>query len=187
MDFEVELLNSPPSTPSTLLAGNADAIPHSPGPCSKGRDGHWEPPHKDWIYALEKPDMALRKNRTLVVCFDGTGDSFDNDNSNVVQFVSMLRKDDHGVNTSGKPHLDTEDHGGVNLPVLLCISLVNSTSRLQQMVYYQPGIGTYTSPLLTTAPFINSVAKTLDEMFAWNLGVHVTEGYSFLMQNCRDP
>ncbi|EIN13933.1 hypothetical protein PUNSTDRAFT_20921, partial [Punctularia strigosozonata HHB-11173 SS5] len=50
-------------------------------------------------------------NRTLVVCFDGTGDSFDNDHSNVVQFVSMLRKDDHG-----------------------------------QMVYYQPGIGTYMSP-----------------------------------------
>ncbi|KAF8522477.1 hypothetical protein BU17DRAFT_44706 [Hysterangium stoloniferum] len=32
--------------------------------------------------------------RTLVLCFDGTGDSFDADNSNVVQFFSMLKKDD---------------------------------------------------------------------------------------------
>ncbi|EKM61735.1 uncharacterized protein PHACADRAFT_248531 [Phanerochaete carnosa HHB-10118-sp] len=32
--------------------------------------------------------------RTLVLCFDGTGDQFDADNSNVVQFFSMLKKDD---------------------------------------------------------------------------------------------
>ncbi|KAI6161302.1 hypothetical protein EDD17DRAFT_1759354 [Pisolithus thermaeus] len=32
--------------------------------------------------------------RTLVLCFDGTGDQFDGDNSNVVQFFSMLKKDD---------------------------------------------------------------------------------------------
>ncbi|KAI0029496.1 hypothetical protein K488DRAFT_56207 [Vararia minispora EC-137] len=31
--------------------------------------------------------------RTLVLCFDGTGDQFDADNSNIVQFFSMLRKD----------------------------------------------------------------------------------------------
>ena len=32
-------------------------------------------------------------NRTLVLCFDGTGDQFDADNSNVVQLVSLLKKD----------------------------------------------------------------------------------------------
>lgn len=32
--------------------------------------------------------------RTLVVCFDGTGDQFDADNSNIIQFFSMLKKDD---------------------------------------------------------------------------------------------
>ncbi|KAI0003871.1 hypothetical protein BJV74DRAFT_812169 [Russula compacta] len=32
--------------------------------------------------------------RTLVICFDGTGDQFDADNSNIVQFFSMLKKDD---------------------------------------------------------------------------------------------
>jgi len=33
-------------------------------------------------------------NRTLVLCFDGTGDQFDVDNSNVVQLVSLLKKGD---------------------------------------------------------------------------------------------
>ncbi|TFK63857.1 hypothetical protein BDN72DRAFT_902059 [Pluteus cervinus] len=32
--------------------------------------------------------------RTLVLCFDGTGDQFDTTNSNVIQFFSMLKKDD---------------------------------------------------------------------------------------------
>lgn len=32
--------------------------------------------------------------RTLVLCFDGTGDQFDSDNSNIVQLFSMLVKDD---------------------------------------------------------------------------------------------
>ncbi|KAJ2922451.1 hypothetical protein H1R20_g14641, partial [Candolleomyces eurysporus] len=37
---------------------------------------------------------SAHKNRTLVLCFDGTGDQFDDDNSNIVQFVSLLKKDD---------------------------------------------------------------------------------------------
>ncbi|KIM62348.1 hypothetical protein SCLCIDRAFT_1215226 [Scleroderma citrinum Foug A] len=37
---------------------------------------------------------ATHKDRTLVLCFDGTGDQFDADNSNIVQFFSMLKKDD---------------------------------------------------------------------------------------------
>ena len=34
-------------------------------------------------------------SRTLVVCFDGTGDQFDADNSNIVQLVQLLKKDDN--------------------------------------------------------------------------------------------
>ncbi len=34
------------------------------------------------------------KHRTLVLCFDGTGDKFDSDNSNIVQLFSLLKKDD---------------------------------------------------------------------------------------------
>ncbi|KAJ3575741.1 hypothetical protein NP233_g902 [Leucocoprinus birnbaumii] len=88
------------------------------------------------------------EHRTLVLCFDGTGDQFDADNSNIVQLVSLLKKND----------------------------------RNKQMVYYQAGIGTYTSSKAAT-PFITGIQKTLDEMVAWNLDSHVMGGYEFLMQN----
>jgi hypothetical protein len=34
------------------------------------------------------------EQRTLVLCFDGTGDQFDADNTNVVNLCSMLKKDE---------------------------------------------------------------------------------------------
>ncbi|KAI0675761.1 hypothetical protein C8Q78DRAFT_347430 [Trametes maxima] len=86
--------------------------------------------------------------RTLILCFDGTGNQFDTDNSNVIKFFTLLKKDD----------------------------------RREQMVYYQTGIGTYTSPQVTSA-IGRAASKTLDEMVAWNLDTHVTSGYKFLMQN----
>ncbi|CAK5282832.1 unnamed protein product [Mycena citricolor] len=86
--------------------------------------------------------------RTLVLCFDGTGDQFDSDNSNIVQLFSMLPKGD----------------------------------RERQMVYYQAGIGTYTTPEIAT-PMMSRFSKLLDEMIAWNLHSHVMGGYEFLMQN----
>ncbi|KAH9897658.1 hypothetical protein C8Q73DRAFT_787913 [Cubamyces lactineus] len=95
---------------------------------------------------IPPPDPAAP--RTLVLCFDGTGDQFDTDNSNVVRFFSLLKKDD----------------------------------RREQMVYYQAGIGTYTTPQVSTS-LGQFVSKTLDEMVAWNLDAHVMSGYEFLMQN----
>ncbi|KAI8981358.1 hypothetical protein BD414DRAFT_549728 [Trametes punicea] len=88
--------------------------------------------------------------RTLVLCFDGTGDQFDADNSNVVAFFSLLKKDD----------------------------------RREQMVYYQTGIGTYTSSQ-GVSPLRSKFDKLLDEMIAWHLDAHVQgdAGYEFLMQN----
>ncbi|KAG7086992.1 hypothetical protein E1B28_012970 [Marasmius oreades] len=86
--------------------------------------------------------------RTLVLCFDGTGDQFDADNSNIVEFFTLLKKDD----------------------------------RSKQMVYYQAGIGTYTTPQVAT-PLMAKISKALDEAIAWNLDAHVMGGYEFLMQN----
>ncbi|CAK5266459.1 unnamed protein product [Mycena citricolor] len=87
-------------------------------------------------------------HRTLIVCFDGTGESFGSDNSNVIQFFSLLPKAD----------------------------------RSKQMVYYQTGIGTYTSPQIMT-PLRAKFAQLLDEAIAWSLDAHVMGGYEFLMQN----
>ncbi|KAG9087036.1 hypothetical protein FS749_003215 [Ceratobasidium sp. UAMH 11750] len=61
----------------------------------------------------EMPQVIPPKHesRTLVLCFDGTGDQFDQDNSNIVQFFQLLKKDDRnkqmvyyqaGIGTSSK-------------------------------------------------------------------------------------
>lgn len=66
-----------------------------------------------WISADNPETFCGEHHRTLVLCFDGTGDQFDDDvrievatgccsgltnsmqNSNIVQFLAMLRKDDN--------------------------------------------------------------------------------------------
>ncbi|RDB16517.1 hypothetical protein Hypma_002728 [Hypsizygus marmoreus] len=40
------------------------------------------------------PADSPGRSRTLVLCFDGTGDQFDSDNSNIVELFTMLKKDD---------------------------------------------------------------------------------------------
>ncbi|KAL4245308.1 hypothetical protein ABKN59_010399 [Abortiporus biennis] len=124
-------------------SNDPSAIPPSPPP---------GPPASSTIAKAISANMEVipptKEARTVVLCFDGTGDQFDADNSNVEQFFSMLKKDD----------------------------------RKQQVVYYQSGIGTYTSPAVMT-PFLAKVGKTLDSMVAWNLNAHVMGGYEFIMQN----
>ncbi|CAE6479853.1 unnamed protein product [Rhizoctonia solani] len=39
------------------------------------------------------PPEIPERSRTLVLCFDGTGDQYDQDNSNIVQFIHLLHKD----------------------------------------------------------------------------------------------
>ncbi|CAE6445853.1 unnamed protein product [Rhizoctonia solani] len=39
-------------------------------------------------------DSLTLPGRSLVLCFDGTGDQYDHDNSNIVRFVQLLKKDD---------------------------------------------------------------------------------------------
>ncbi|KAK7034622.1 hypothetical protein VNI00_012263 [Paramarasmius palmivorus] len=146
--------------PHPLLNGisssNGDVHPESPP-----HTDHTEPPPSAPKLSQEQIADILQNQypvddvvppehwgRTLVLCFDGTGDQFDEDNSNIVEFFRLLKKDD----------------------------------RKKQMVYYQAGIGTYTSPTMVT-PMAARVSKTLDAAIAWNLHSHVMDGYEFLMQN----
>jgi len=50
------------------------------------------------------------------------------------------------------------------------------------LVYYQAGIGTYTSPQIAT-PLASKISQSLDMAVAWNLDAHIMGGYEFLMQN----
>lgn len=54
---------------------------------------------------------------------------------------------------------------------------------MRQLVYYQTGIGTYTSSNLTKGPVLSKISKTLDSMFATSIAGHVQEGYRYLMDN----
>lgn len=56
---------------------------------------------------------APATGRTLVICLDGTGDKFDNDNSNVVQFMECLKKDDSTQITYYQSGIGTYDGGGM--------------------------------------------------------------------------
>ncbi|QRV78779.1 alkaline phosphatase [Ceratobasidium sp. AG-Ba] len=40
------------------------------------------------------PALETHKGRNLILCFDGTGDQYDHDNSNIVRFFQLLKKDD---------------------------------------------------------------------------------------------
>ncbi|KAG8977139.1 hypothetical protein FRB90_008884, partial [Tulasnella sp. 427] len=97
---------------------------------------------------MAAPDQT-RPPRTLILCFDGTADSFDDDVTNVVRLFAALEKE--------QPE--------------------------RQLCYYQPGIGTYLGPTNAWSPALQSLAKGLDQMFAWYLDTHIMGGYRFLMQN----
>ncbi|KAI1259027.1 hypothetical protein F5Y18DRAFT_420996 [Xylariaceae sp. FL1019] len=64
--------------------------------------------------ALKDSAEANGHARTLIICLDGTGDQFDNDNSNIVHFVSCLIKHspDHQV-TYYQSGIGTYDRGGL--------------------------------------------------------------------------
>jgi hypothetical protein len=122
------------------------------------------------------PPDSNRTYRTLVVCFDGTGDQFDADNSNIVKLVSLLKKDDK-----------------TKQMVYYQVSVApayNSMSRPYfSFPHFKSGIGTYTSPKVATplmAKFtmvcriphsgdigVIFIIQILDLMFAWNLNAHV--------------
>lgn len=55
-----------------------------------------------------------QEGRTVVVCLDGTGDQFDHDNSNVVHFVSCLKKHEPDKQaTYYQSGIGTYDKGGI--------------------------------------------------------------------------
>ncbi|KAG7100167.1 hypothetical protein E1B28_001947 [Marasmius oreades] len=56
-------------------------------------DAHQQDAPDTLDFDLDSIIPETHEHRTLVLCFDGTGDQFDDDNSNVVNFFSMLKKD----------------------------------------------------------------------------------------------
>lgn len=69
---------------------DSDFVPHPDHAQAAFEDPHVRLPRT--IRALREAHDSKRHPRTVVICLDGTGDRFDNDNSNIVHFVSCLKK-----------------------------------------------------------------------------------------------
>lgn len=66
------------------------------------------------LSAVKNADDPPAKGRTIVVCLDGTGDKFDDDNSNIVHIVSALKKDDPNQVTYYQAGIGTYGEGGLS-------------------------------------------------------------------------
>lgn len=97
-------------------------------------------------YHTAQAAPAPTGGRNLILCFDGTSNRYNDKNTNVVKFMSLIK-------------YDVPD---------------------RQLVYYQPGIGTYTNPGIFT-PLSMMMANILDQAVAWYIGAHITGGYKWLM------
>ncbi|KAI0032570.1 hypothetical protein K488DRAFT_49576 [Vararia minispora EC-137] len=98
-----------------------------------------------------------RRQRTIVLCFDGTSDQYSSANTNVVKLCSLLEKDNER-------------------------QVVYYQARHKPFCTPAAGIGTYISPSVASPP-LQWCARILDEAFAIFLATHVMQGYKFLMQN----
>ncbi|KAF8330812.1 uncharacterized protein EI90DRAFT_3124026 [Cantharellus anzutake] len=87
--------------------------------------------------------------RTLIICFDGTANEYDDTNTNIVRLFSCLEK-----------------------------------SHPKQLVYYQTGIGTYTTTRYSTS-IGQWISKAIDQGIALHLEDHVCGGYRFLQSNWK--
>ncbi|KAF5355040.1 hypothetical protein D9756_005790 [Leucocoprinus leucothites] len=92
-------ISSSPSESTTLSPGTGSAFTGtSKGATLKGLpEAGPLPILGDGVNTNKIPNVTVpadHSNRTLVLCFDGTGDQFDNDNSNIIEFFGILRKDD---------------------------------------------------------------------------------------------
>ncbi|KAH7928583.1 hypothetical protein BV22DRAFT_1030530 [Leucogyrophana mollusca] len=76
------------------------------------------------------------------------------------------------------------EFGEINSNIVDLFGALTKNKPDEQLVYYQAGIGTYTSPLIAM-PIVARMASIADEAVAWYLDAHVKEGYTFLMQNYR--
>ncbi|CUA77721.1 putative protein YEL023C [Saccharomyces cerevisiae S288c] [Rhizoctonia solani] len=79
----------------------------------------------------------------------------------------------------------TNIYDETNTNVVKLFSLLKRNNREEQMVYYQPGVGTYVPPGMLL-PLTLKLAKVADQAIALYLDRHVMGGYEFLMKHYND-
>lgn len=71
---------------------SATYIPHTNAHRESHQDNEIKRRLPKSVRALKDSSKTENHGRTVIICLDGTGDRFDGDNSNVVHFVSCLKK-----------------------------------------------------------------------------------------------
>jgi hypothetical protein len=138
----------------------------------------YEHPRK-WV-----PDPNGPRARTLILCFDGTGDSFDKDvsqPSTPSYLGSLLKLNAVSAEFQRRTILgDVEERRSLAAARLLSGNFPQPTCGIPVLMFsYQAGIGTYTSNVFKN-PIFESVSKLWDSMVAYDIGQHIT-GLSFLL------
>lgn len=75
------------------------------------------------IRAVRNSINSSSGGRTIVICLDGTGDQFDGDNSNVVNFVACLKKDDPNQLTYYQSGIGTYDGQGIKSGISAAVDM----------------------------------------------------------------
>ena len=98
--------------------GSSDQQPPTPPPGEAEEAEKDLPSHSihlpQKLRAFTDAEKHDSKGRTIVVCLDGTGDKFDNDNSNIVLLISALKKDDPDQITYYQAGIGTYSTGGLS-------------------------------------------------------------------------
>lgn len=98
--FELPVMDSDKRVFSVEREDGSQSSSVSPFTGSRVQETSPDPPlcpaRQSTLYPRSTPPVIPpeHEHRTLVLCFDGTGDQFDADNSNIVQLVSLLKKND---------------------------------------------------------------------------------------------
>ncbi|KIO25635.1 hypothetical protein M407DRAFT_25012 [Tulasnella calospora MUT 4182] len=79
----------------------------------------------------------------------------------------------------------SKEFGEHNTNVVRLFSLLEKRQPWNQVVYYQPGIGTYLSRGSGVSSLARWYLKQVDRCLGWYLGAHIMDGYRFLMRNYR--
>lgn len=106
-------------------------------------------------------DVNYRKPRTLVLCFDGTNDVFDDTSTNIIRLFAALEK--------GKPSEQIVYYQ----PGIGECGFRWNFGLVKKCLNYDLHQGTYVRPEAPWAPALRDAAMAIDKGFAWYIGTHV--------------
>ncbi|KIO25633.1 hypothetical protein M407DRAFT_25010 [Tulasnella calospora MUT 4182] len=79
----------------------------------------------------------------------------------------------------------SNEFGDHNTNVVRFFSLLRKDQPWNQVIYYQPGIGTYLAQGSGYSSLAMWYLKQVDKWLGWYLAAHIMDGYRFLMRNYR--